>query len=77
MAYGFGALGLNRVHATVAASNKASPTLLDGIGFEHVRDVKEDDSSTTCVLVRCLNASDKSPLARKDVPAFVPWASKA
>ncbi|MFD5061881.1 GNAT family N-acetyltransferase [Streptomyces sp. NPDC058394] len=64
IAYGFGALGLTRVHASVAASNKALPTLLDRIGFVHVRDVKEDDSSTTCVLVRCLNASDKSPLAR-------------
>ncbi|MFF1902732.1 GNAT family N-acetyltransferase [Kitasatospora sp. NPDC058218] len=51
-AYGFGALGLTDVHATVAAENGASLTLLDGIGFEHVRDIEEDDGSTTRVLVR-------------------------
>ncbi|MFE4959089.1 GNAT family N-acetyltransferase [Streptomyces sp. NPDC056653] len=63
-AYGFGTLGLTRLHATVTASNKASLAPLDGIGFEHVRDVKEDDGSTICVLVRRLNANDKSPLGR-------------
>lgn len=51
-AYGFGALGLTDVHATVAAENEASLTLLDRIGFEHVRDIEEDDGSTTRVLVR-------------------------
>ncbi|MCZ4095278.1 GNAT family N-acetyltransferase [Streptomyces sp. H39-C1] len=63
-AYCFGTLGLSRVHATVAATNKASLTLLDRIGFEHVRDVTEDDASTTRVLVRPLHASDTSPVAR-------------
>ncbi|MCX4571848.1 GNAT family N-acetyltransferase [Streptomyces sp. NBC_01571] len=64
VAYGFDALGLTKVYATVAAPNKASLTLLDGIGFEHVRDITEDDSSTTRVLTCHLPASDKSPLAR-------------
>jgi len=64
VAYGFDILGLTEVYATVAAANKASLTLLDGIGFEHVRDITEDDGSTTRVLARHLTASDKSPLAR-------------
>ncbi|MFI6848957.1 GNAT family N-acetyltransferase [Kitasatospora sp. NBC_00085] len=51
-AYGFGTLGLAEVHATVAAPNQASLTLLHRIGFEHVRDIEEDDGSTTRVLVR-------------------------
>ncbi|MGW1270625.1 GNAT family N-acetyltransferase [Streptomyces sp. NPDC002491] len=50
VAYGFDALGLTAVHATVAAPNQASLTLLSRIGFEHVRDVAEDDGSTTRVL---------------------------
>ncbi|MFJ8749082.1 GNAT family N-acetyltransferase [Streptomyces sp. NPDC102441] len=64
VAYGFDTLGLTKVHATVAAPNKASLTLLDRIGFEHVRDIEEDDGSTTRVLARRLAASDTSPLAR-------------
>ncbi|MFJ2027289.1 GNAT family N-acetyltransferase [Streptomyces sp. NPDC087897] len=52
VAHGFGALGLSEIHATVAAENKASLTLLERIGFEHVRDVEEDDGSTTRVLTR-------------------------
>ncbi|MFG3053174.1 GNAT family N-acetyltransferase [Kitasatospora sp. NPDC048239] len=62
-AYGFGTLGLARVHATVAASNTASLALLDRIGFEHVQDVEEEDGSTTRVLVRRRTATDGSPLA--------------
>ncbi|MEU9304061.1 GNAT family N-acetyltransferase [Streptomyces sp. NPDC048269] len=62
IAHGFGTLGLTRVHATVAASNEASLALLDRIGFAHVRDVEEDDGSTTRVLVRRQTASDSSPL---------------
>ncbi|MFC9951782.1 GNAT family N-acetyltransferase [Streptomyces prasinus] len=50
--HGFDALGLSEVHATVAAPNQASLVLLGRIGFEHVRDVEEDDGSTTRVLVR-------------------------
>ncbi|MBB4887924.1 GNAT family N-acetyltransferase [Streptomyces netropsis] len=64
VAYGFDALGLTEVHATVAATNEASLTLLDRIGFEHVQDIKEEDGSTTRVLTRRLAATDKSPLAR-------------
>ncbi|GAA2422674.1 GNAT family N-acetyltransferase [Streptomyces mauvecolor] len=50
--YGFGTLGLTELHATVAEPNTASLRLLTGIGFEHVRDVTEDDGSTTRVLTR-------------------------
>ncbi|WP_264931055.1 GNAT family N-acetyltransferase [Streptomyces sp. A012304] len=51
-AYGFGSLGLTEVHATVAAKNGASLAVLHRIGFEHVRDVTEEDGSTTRVLTR-------------------------
>ncbi|MFH8886073.1 GNAT family N-acetyltransferase [Streptomyces californicus] len=50
--HGFGTLGLFEVHATVAAENTASLTLLERIGFEHTRDMEEDDGSTTRVLTR-------------------------
>ncbi|MFB7917200.1 GNAT family N-acetyltransferase [Streptomyces sp. NPDC056061] len=56
--YGYDVLGLSEVHATVAAENTASLALLDRIGFRHVRDMAEDDGSTTRVLVR--PASDTS-----------------
>ncbi|WNF31010.1 GNAT family N-acetyltransferase [Streptomyces sp. C11-1] len=52
VAHGFETLGLTEVHATVAAANQASLTLLARIGFEHVRDIEEDDGSTTRVLTR-------------------------
>ncbi|MEU6315274.1 GNAT family N-acetyltransferase [Streptomyces sp. NPDC047014] len=52
VAYGFGALGLTEVHATVAAPNTVSLALLGRIGFTHVRDVMESDGSTTRVLTR-------------------------
>ncbi|MEV0234523.1 GNAT family N-acetyltransferase [Nonomuraea sp. NPDC050786] len=52
VAYGFDTLGLTEVHATVAASNSASLAVLNRIGFEHVRDIGEDDGSTTRVLTR-------------------------
>ncbi|MFI7357547.1 GNAT family N-acetyltransferase [Streptomyces avidinii] len=52
VAYGFDTLGLAEVHATVAESNTASLVLLERIGFTHVRDVREDDGSTTRVLTR-------------------------
>ncbi|MFB6819883.1 GNAT family N-acetyltransferase [Streptomyces sp. NPDC056347] len=48
--YGFDTLGLPEVHATVAAGNTASLTLLDRIGYRHVRDITEDDGSITWVL---------------------------
>ncbi|MFG3426859.1 GNAT family N-acetyltransferase [Streptomyces californicus] len=50
--HGFGPLGLSEVHATVAAENTASLTLLERIGFDHTRDIEEDDGSTTRVLTR-------------------------
>ncbi|AYG79275.1 hypothetical protein DWB77_01388 [Streptomyces hundungensis] len=50
VAHGFDTLGLTEVHATVAAENTASLTLLARIGFVHVRDIQEDDGSTTRVL---------------------------
>ncbi|MEU9192000.1 GNAT family N-acetyltransferase [Streptomyces hundungensis] len=52
VAHGFDTLGLTEVHATVAAENTASLTLLARIGFVHVRDIQEDDGSTTRVLTR-------------------------
>jgi RimJ/RimL family protein N-acetyltransferase len=64
VAHGFDTLGLTKVYATVAAQNTASLTLLGRIGFEHVRDIDEDDGSTTHVLARCLVATDESPFAR-------------
>jgi RimJ/RimL family protein N-acetyltransferase len=50
--YGFDTLGLSEVHATVAAANEASLALLEKLGFTHVRDITEDDGSTTRVLTR-------------------------
>ena len=50
--HGFAALGADAVHATVAAGNTASLALLSRIGFRHVRDITEDDGSTTRVLTR-------------------------
>lgn len=61
--YGFDTVGLTEVHATVAAPNSASLTLLDRIGFEHVRDISEDDGSTTRVLTCRLATTGRSPLA--------------
>ncbi|MFE9860057.1 GNAT family N-acetyltransferase [Streptomyces sp. NPDC005780] len=52
VAHGFGTLGLAEVHATVDAANEASLALLTRIGFRHVRDIKEDDGSTTRLLTR-------------------------
>ncbi|MGI8577859.1 MAG: GNAT family N-acetyltransferase [Nocardioidaceae bacterium] len=46
-AYGVGSLGLSEVHATVAAPNTASLAVLAKLGFEHVRDIDEDDGGTT------------------------------
>ncbi|GHD17008.1 N-acetyltransferase [Streptomyces violarus] len=48
--YGFETLGLTEVHATVDARNEASLRLLGRIGFEHVRDIEEDDGGVTRVL---------------------------
>uniref|UniRef100_A0AAU2UWN2 GNAT family N-acetyltransferase n=1 Tax=Streptomyces sp. NBC_00003 TaxID=2903608 RepID=A0AAU2UWN2_9ACTN len=59
VAYGFGTLGLAEVHATVAAPNTASLALLGRIGFVHMRDVREDDGSTTRVLTRTPAGTDQ------------------
>ncbi|MER8234982.1 GNAT family N-acetyltransferase [Streptomyces sp. NPDC094049] len=61
VAYGFDTLALTEVHATVAARNNVSLTLLGRIGFEHVRDIDEDDGSITHVLTRRVTATDKAP----------------
>jgi RimJ/RimL family protein N-acetyltransferase len=58
VAYGFHTLGLAEVHATVAAPNQASLTVLGRIGFTHVRDIEKDDGSTTRVLTRRRRATD-------------------
>jgi RimJ/RimL family protein N-acetyltransferase len=50
VAHGFETLGLDEVHATVAAPNEASLSLLGTLGFRHVRDVREDDGGLTRVL---------------------------
>jgi RimJ/RimL family protein N-acetyltransferase len=51
-AYGFDALGLPEVHATVAEPNAGSRAVLEKIGYHHVRDIAEDDGATTHLL-RC------------------------
>ncbi|GAA1619999.1 hypothetical protein GCM10009789_87050 [Kribbella sancticallisti] len=60
VAYGFDTLGLTEVYATVAAPNSASLTLLGKIGFERVRDIAEDDGSTTRMLARRLDPPVRS-----------------
>ncbi|MGW5262021.1 GNAT family N-acetyltransferase [Microbispora sp. NPDC004025] len=57
VAYGFDVLRLTEVYATVAAPNSASLAVLARIGFEHVRDITEDDGSVTRVLTRRRDAS--------------------
>ncbi|MEY9876147.1 RimJ/RimL family protein N-acetyltransferase [Streptacidiphilus sp. MAP12-33] len=52
VAHAFDVLGLAAVHATVAAPNTVSLGLLRKAGFEHVRDISEDDGSTTVLLTR-------------------------
>ncbi|MFR9673662.1 GNAT family N-acetyltransferase [Streptomyces sp. TR06-5] len=47
VAYGFGALGLPALHATVAAENAASLALLERLGFRHVRDIPEEQGGVT------------------------------
>lgn len=55
--YGFGSLGVSEVHATVAGPNAASPAVLAELGFEHVRDIDEDEGGITRVLTRRPTAS--------------------
>jgi len=55
--YGFGSLGLSEVHATVAGPNAASLAVLAKLGFEHVRDIDEDEGGITRVLTRRPTAS--------------------
>lgn len=38
------------LHATVADPNTASLVVMKRLGFEHVRDIAEDDGTTTRVL---------------------------
>ncbi|WP_156725430.1 GNAT family N-acetyltransferase [Streptomyces apocyni] len=48
--YGYDELGLSEVHATVDARNAASLGVLKKAGYVHVRDVPEDDGTTTQLL---------------------------
>jgi RimJ/RimL family protein N-acetyltransferase len=50
VAYGFAALHLEQVYATVAEPNAASLATLRKLGFRHVRDLAEDDGTTTHLL---------------------------
>ncbi|HEY0638492.1 MAG TPA: GNAT family N-acetyltransferase [Pseudonocardiaceae bacterium] len=50
LAYGFGTLGLDAVHATVAPENTGSLALLAALGFRHTQDIPEDDGGVTRVL---------------------------
>lgn len=58
VAHGFDTLDLHEVHATVAASNAPSLRVLRKTGFEHVRDIHEDDGRTVRVLTRRRAARD-------------------
>ncbi|MER6497998.1 GNAT family N-acetyltransferase [Streptomyces sp. NPDC001455] len=70
IAYGHDVLGLTEVHATVAAENTASLVLLDRLGFRYVRDITEDDGTTTRVLTRSAAAdtADEAPEAAAGQP---------
>ncbi|MFM9370994.1 GNAT family N-acetyltransferase [Streptomyces sp. Da 82-17] len=72
--HGFGTLGLTEVHATVAAPNEASLALLHKLGFVHVRDLAEEDGSTTRLLT--LEAPRTAPRTapRKVLPESQPEA---
>ncbi|MDQ2707383.1 MAG: GNAT family N-acetyltransferase [Actinomycetota bacterium] len=59
--YGFCSLGFSEVHATVAAPNTASLAVLAKLGFEHVRDIDNDDGGITRVLTRRPTASPVCP----------------
>lgn len=50
VAYGFETLDLDQVYATVAEPNAASLAALRKVGFQHVRDIAEEDGSTTLLL---------------------------
>ena len=52
VSYGFVALKLPVVYATVAAANEASLKVLKRLGFERVRDITEDDGGVVVVLAR-------------------------
>lgn len=62
VAYGFHTLGLTEVHATVADRNTASLHVLNKVGFKRIRDIAEDDGSTTLLLTRSI--SEHPPTGR-------------
>ncbi|MFD9483899.1 GNAT family N-acetyltransferase [Streptomyces sp. NPDC059991] len=68
VAHGFDTLGLTEVHATVAAPNTASLAVLAKMGFGHVRDITEDDGSTTRVLTCTQSRAATATGAASDVP---------
>ncbi|MER5929844.1 GNAT family N-acetyltransferase [Streptomyces sp. NPDC002054] len=51
LGHGWDTLGLAEAYATVAEPNEGSLVLLDRLGFRWVRDIAEEDGSTTRVLV--------------------------
>ncbi|WP_327352546.1 GNAT family N-acetyltransferase [Streptomyces sp. NBC_01304] len=48
--YGYRELQLDEVHATVSAENSASLNVLKKLGYVHVRNIPEDDGTTTQLL---------------------------
>lgn len=58
VSYSFDVLGLDEVHATVDARNLASLAVLHKVGFVRVREIDDDDGSTTIVLT-CRSAGDQ------------------
>lgn len=50
VAHGFESLGLPEVHATIAESNTASLAVMRKLGFEHVRDIRNEDGGVTVLL---------------------------
>lgn len=52
VAYGFDTLGLDELYATVHPENRGSLAVLRKIGFDHVRDIENDDGQITIVLRR-------------------------
>ncbi|WP_039935049.1 GNAT family N-acetyltransferase [Streptomyces viridochromogenes] len=76
VAYGFKALALTEVHATVDARNTASLRLLGRTGFEHVRDVVEDDGGVTRVLTRRVQGSGGKRPGDQNARRPAPWPAR-
>lgn len=57
MEYAFEVLKLTEVHGMIDATNTTSMALAHKLGFEHVRDVTDDDGTTTHVVTARLTTS--------------------